>query len=63
MEEDAVLEKSLKWLRDLSKGNIGHELEALTLEGLQIVRAQKGSIRCNFVVPTRASVTKISIFF
>ncbi|KAL1147956.1 hypothetical protein V6Z11_A10G092000 [Gossypium hirsutum] len=55
MEEDAILQKSLKWLRDLSKGNISHELEALTLEGLQIVHAQKGSIRCNFVVPTRAS--------
>ncbi|KAA3479343.1 Thioesterase superfamily [Gossypium australe] len=53
--KDAILQKSLKWLRDLSKGNISHELEALTLEGLQIVHAQKGSIRCNFVVPTRAS--------
>ncbi|MFQ6666284.1 hypothetical protein Gotur_032696 [Gossypium turneri] len=55
MEEDAILQKSLKWLRDLSKGNISHELEALTLEGLQIVHAKKGSIHCNFVVPTRAS--------
>ncbi|KAG4124949.1 hypothetical protein ERO13_D10G069533v2 [Gossypium hirsutum] len=55
MEEDAILQKSLKWLRDLSKGNISHELEALTLEGLQIVHAQKGSIHCNFIVPTRAS--------
>ncbi|MBA0845200.1 hypothetical protein Goarm_022126 [Gossypium armourianum] len=51
MEEDAILQKSLKWLRDLSKGNISHELEALTLEGLQIVHAQKGSIHCNFVDP------------
>ncbi|KAA3479344.1 Thioesterase superfamily [Gossypium australe] len=44
------LQKSLKWLKGLSKG---HELEALTLEGLLIVDAQKGSIRYNFVVSSR----------
>ncbi|XWS16319.1 hypothetical protein CRYUN_Cryun34aG0075000 [Craigia yunnanensis] len=52
---DGALEKSLKWLEDLSKGIISHELEELTLEGLQILQGQKGFIRCNFVVPSRAS--------
>ncbi|XP_017985348.1 PREDICTED: uncharacterized protein LOC18595963 [Theobroma cacao] len=53
--EDGSRQKSLKWLVDLSKGTISHELEALTLEGLQILQGQKGFIRCNFVVPSRAS--------
>ncbi|KAH1048058.1 hypothetical protein J1N35_038842 [Gossypium stocksii] len=52
MEENGSLQKSLKWLKGLSKG---YELEALTLEGLLIVDAQKGSIRYNFVVSSRVS--------
>ncbi|GMI93790.1 hypothetical protein like AT3G16175 [Hibiscus trionum] len=55
MEENGSLQKSQKWLKGLSKGTISHELEALALEGLQIVDAQTGSILCNFIVPTRAS--------
>ncbi|KAL4388291.1 hypothetical protein GQ457_09G006590 [Hibiscus cannabinus] len=55
MEGNGSLGKSLKWLKGLSKGTISHELEALTLEGLQILRAQTGSILCNFIVPGRAS--------
>ncbi|KAK8618839.1 hypothetical protein V6N13_132818 [Hibiscus sabdariffa] len=54
-EHTTTLQKSLKWLQDLSKGNISHELEALTLKGLQILHAQKGSLRCSFIVPTHAS--------
>ncbi|XP_022715001.1 uncharacterized protein LOC111274545 isoform X1 [Durio zibethinus] len=53
--EDGSLQKSLKWLGGLSNGIISHELEALTLEGLQILHGQKGFIRCNFVVPSRVS--------
>ncbi|KAK8664281.1 hypothetical protein V6N13_084078 [Hibiscus sabdariffa] len=55
MEGNGSLGKSLKWLKGLSKGTISHELEALTLEGLQILHAQTGSILCNFIVPGRAS--------
>ncbi|XVF86652.1 hypothetical protein PTKIN_Ptkin18bG0059600 [Pterospermum kingtungense] len=51
---DGVLDRSLKWLRGLSKGT-SHELEKLSLEGLQIVHAHKGFLRCNFLVPTPAS--------
>ncbi|XP_021298686.1 uncharacterized protein LOC110427470 isoform X3 [Herrania umbratica] len=43
--EDGSVQKSLKWLVDLSKGTISHELEALTLEGLQSLQGQKGFIR------------------
>ncbi|XVF24955.1 hypothetical protein REPUB_Repub13aG0172200 [Reevesia pubescens] len=52
-----VLQKSLKWLEILSKGTTSHELDQITLKGLQILHGQKGFIRCNFVVPTRASDT------
>ncbi|XVE88870.1 hypothetical protein DITRI_Ditri19aG0103500 [Diplodiscus trichospermus] len=53
--EDGSLIKSLKWLDAPSKGTISHDLEALTLEGLEILHGQKGFIRCNFVTSTRAS--------
>ncbi|GMI93789.1 hypothetical protein like AT3G16175 [Hibiscus trionum] len=55
MEEHAIVQKSLKWLADRSEGNIRQELEPLALKGLHLVHAQKGSIRCSFVVPSRAS--------
>jgi hypothetical protein len=51
------LEVSLKWLEDLSKGKICHELEAITMEGLKVLQLQKGFIRCNFLVPNRLSVS------
>ncbi|KAE8674115.1 putative pentatricopeptide repeat-containing protein [Hibiscus syriacus] len=53
MEEQTVLQKSMKWLEDRSKGNIKQKLEALTLKGLRIVHAQERCIRCSFVVPSR----------
>ena len=56
--EDGALQISLKWLEGLSKGIISHDLEELTLKGLQILQGQKGFIRCNFVVPSRASVNR-----
>ncbi|KAK8524911.1 hypothetical protein V6N12_029762 [Hibiscus sabdariffa] len=59
MEEH--VQKSLKWLEDRSKGNTSHELEPLAFNGLQILHAQKGSIRCSFVVPSRASVNTTQI--
>ncbi|XVF80206.1 hypothetical protein PTKIN_Ptkin15bG0052500 [Pterospermum kingtungense] len=40
-----ALQKSLNWLQDLSRGTISHELEKLTMDGLQIVHGQKGLIR------------------
>ncbi|XP_039026065.1 uncharacterized protein LOC120159566 [Hibiscus syriacus] len=55
MEEHAIIQKTLKWLENLSKGNLSHQLEELTLEGLQIIDAHKGSIRCSFVIPSHAS--------
>ncbi|KAL0010399.1 hypothetical protein SO802_005507 [Lithocarpus litseifolius] len=45
------LKTSLKWLEGLSKGMIGEELETITMEGLKVVQAQKGFIRCHFLVP------------
>ncbi|KAJ0051849.1 hypothetical protein Pint_01125 [Pistacia integerrima] len=51
--KDNPVQKSNKWLKDLSEGVIGHELEALTLQGLQIVNAYRGFVRCNFTIPIR----------
>ncbi|KAL8118654.1 uncharacterized protein LOC141660899 [Apium graveolens] len=41
---------SKKWLEDMSKG-MGRELEAVTLQGLEINLVQKGLVRCTFLVP------------
>lgn len=40
-----------KWLEDLSKGTISHELEVITLKGMQVVHGQKGLVCCNLVIP------------
>ncbi|KAJ6415960.1 hypothetical protein OIU84_004702 [Salix udensis] len=52
--EDNPVQSSNKWLDDLSKG-LGHQLEAITVEGLKIVKALEGFILCNFVVSNRIS--------
>ncbi|KAL5793003.1 hypothetical protein ACOSP7_001597 [Xanthoceras sorbifolium] len=51
MEERGV-KNSVRWLQGLSSGMFGHELEALTHEGLQIIECREGFIRCNFIVPS-----------
>ena len=55
-DEEHHPQRSQKWLEDMSKGIVSHELEALTHQGLQIELAQKGLIRCKFVVPEHLSV-------
>ncbi|XP_065868303.1 uncharacterized protein [Euphorbia lathyris] len=52
MEDERVKESS-NWLQSLSKES--HELEALSLHGLQILEARQGYILCNFVVSNRIS--------
>ncbi|XP_057459393.1 uncharacterized protein LOC130750025 isoform X1 [Actinidia eriantha] len=54
-DEEDHPQRSQKWLKDMSKGIVSHEIEAITLQGLQIELAQKGLIRCKFVVPEHLS--------
>ncbi|KAL0010395.1 hypothetical protein SO802_005503 [Lithocarpus litseifolius] len=50
----SLVEISLKWLEGLSSGNkICKEVETITMEGLKVVHAQQGFIRCHFLVPSR----------
>ncbi|TYI05527.1 hypothetical protein ES332_A10G094500v1 [Gossypium tomentosum] len=49
------LQRSLKWLDDVTKGIIGYELESRSLAGLQVIEARTGFLRCNFIVPLLAS--------
>lgn len=59
--ENLRLKNSLKWLADLSKGvNKAREFDFLNLEGLRVIRAQKGYLLCNFVVPSRLTVNFFS---
>ncbi|KAJ6932606.1 hypothetical protein NC651_008134 [Populus alba x Populus x berolinensis] len=52
--EDNPVQSSNRWLEDLSNG-LGHQLEAITLESLKIVKAHKGFVLCDFVVSNRIS--------
>ncbi|OMO54049.1 Thioesterase superfamily [Corchorus capsularis] len=54
-EEINFLERSLKWLEDVTTGAIGYEIESRTLQGLQVVRFVPGFVRCHFTVPIHAS--------
>ncbi|KAH1048057.1 hypothetical protein J1N35_038841 [Gossypium stocksii] len=49
------LQRSLKWLDDVTNGIIGYELESRSLAGLQVIEARTGFLRCNFIVPILAS--------
>ncbi|XP_050234000.1 uncharacterized protein LOC126682387 isoform X2 [Mercurialis annua] len=53
--ETQRVKMSIKWLEDLSNGITSNEIEAYSLGGLQIVEAEPGFIRCNFVVSDRIS--------
>ncbi|KAF5726870.1 hypothetical protein HS088_TW22G00555 [Tripterygium wilfordii] len=55
MEDKDPVHISLKWLKHLAAGATGQEIEARTLQGLQVVQARKGYFLCTFVVPDRAS--------
>ncbi|KDP37258.1 hypothetical protein JCGZ_06314 [Jatropha curcas] len=54
-ESDRKVQISNRWLQALSKGTTGHQLEAFSLDGLEILEAHEGFIRCNFVVSNRIS--------
>ncbi|KAK9282564.1 hypothetical protein L1049_005485 [Liquidambar formosana] len=54
MEDDSP-QKAQKWLEDLATGSAGHEIETLSLGGMQVSHAHKGLIRCNFVIPKHLS--------
>ncbi|KAF6164440.1 hypothetical protein GIB67_025266, partial [Kingdonia uniflora] len=52
MEDESAeySESAIKWLQDVTRAHASSGIEALTLGGLDIVKAQKGLIKCNFVV-------------
>ncbi|OMO66677.1 Thioesterase superfamily [Corchorus olitorius] len=51
-EEKNFVERSRKYLEDVSAGAIGYEIESRTLRGLRAVRFEPGFVRCQFTVPT-----------
>ncbi|KAE8680770.1 putative Major facilitator superfamily protein [Hibiscus syriacus] len=53
--EHFQLQRSLKLLDDVASGAVGNELEARSLRDLQIIQADAGFLRCNFIVPAHAS--------
>ncbi|KAK9102734.1 hypothetical protein Sjap_019988 [Stephania japonica] len=57
-EDNGHAESSKKWLEDVRDGRLAREFETTALQGLQVVRAQKGSMLCNFTVPKAQSDEK-----
>ncbi|KAG8483375.1 hypothetical protein CXB51_023164 [Gossypium anomalum] len=55
MEGGDSLKKSLSWLHGVINGKIGHGLEAIVLQGLRVIRAEKGFMRFDFIVPNAVS--------
>ncbi|KAA3455564.1 Thioesterase superfamily [Gossypium australe] len=55
MEGGDSLKNSLSWLHGVINGKIGHGLEAIVLQGLRVVHAEKGFMRFDFVVPNAVS--------
>ncbi|WCJ40803.1 Thioesterase superfamily protein [Euphorbia peplus] len=52
-DDDEKVKESTKWLQSLSTES--HELEALSLHGLNIMESRQGYILCHFVVSDRIS--------
>ncbi|KAG4129445.1 hypothetical protein ERO13_D09G081701v2 [Gossypium hirsutum] len=55
MEGGDSLKKSLALLHGVINGKIGHGLEAIVLQGLHVIHAEKGFMRFDFVVPNIVS--------
>ncbi|MBA0739813.1 hypothetical protein Gogos_013047, partial [Gossypium gossypioides] len=55
MEGGDSLKKSLALLHGVINGKIGHGLEAIVLQGLRVIHAEKGFMRFDFVVPNIVS--------
>lgn len=51
---------ALTKIENVSKGIDAPEVMARAIEGLKVVYAQKGSIRCRFLIPTGVSVSLTS---
>ncbi|KAL5729161.1 hypothetical protein ACHQM5_002149 [Ranunculus cassubicifolius] len=55
LEEDDIPLQCKKWVEALSEGVVGPEIETKCLQGLKVVRAEKGFFLCTFVVPKTLS--------
>ncbi|KAA3455565.1 Thioesterase superfamily [Gossypium australe] len=60
MEGGDSLKNSLSWLHGVINGKIGHGLEAIVLQGLRVVHAEKGFMRFDFVVPNAVSYSALA---
>ncbi|KAI4355618.1 hypothetical protein L6164_004373 [Bauhinia variegata] len=45
------LQESVKWLRGLSDGVAGREIEKIVTKGIRQVKAHRGYLLCDFIVP------------
>ncbi|TKY64472.1 Acyl-coenzyme A thioesterase 13 [Spatholobus suberectus] len=48
--EDSSLEVTRKFIKGLADGTLSHEIEALTTTGIQVVKAHKGFLLCDFII-------------
>ncbi|KAI3934991.1 hypothetical protein MKW98_009910 [Papaver atlanticum] len=50
-DEDKSIKMAKDWIRNLSQGRKGREIETQALQNLHSIHLQKGLLRCNFIVP------------
>ncbi|XP_044491783.1 uncharacterized protein LOC123215653 [Mangifera indica] len=47
------LARANEWLRQLVEGELGHELENITLANLETLKAHEGYILCSYIIPVK----------
>lgn len=61
-DQEETVREALNEIENLSKGMDAPEVMALAMEGLKVVYAEKGLIRCRFLIPNGVSVSLTSLY-
>lgn len=50
-KKDPFFEDVQKWIKGLSDGTYGHQIETSTMRGIQLLKPQKGFLLCDMIIP------------
>ncbi|KAG2379837.1 hypothetical protein LR48_Vigan406s017900 [Vigna angularis] len=51
-KKDPCFEDVQKWIKGLSDGTYGHQIETSTTRGIQLLKAQRGFLLCDMIIHT-----------
>lgn len=57
------LARANEWLLQLVEGELGHELENITLANLKTLKAHEGYILCSYIIPEKLAVNFFPSYF